>query len=57
MKGTSEVVGNITTTDNYIDVSTDESWTSWAIGNVDGDMYLAVNGHTGLIYLNIKNNR
>ena len=59
-KGTSEalVVGtNITTTDNYIDVSTDESWTSWAIGNADGDMYLAVNGHNGKIYLNIKNNR
>ena len=59
-KGTSEalVVGtNITTADNYIDVSTDESWTSWAIGNADGDMYLAVNGHNGKIYLNIKNNR
>ena len=59
-KGTSEalVVGtNITTTDNYIDVSTDESWTSWAIGNVAGDMYIAVNGHNGIIYLNIKNNR
>lgn len=59
-KGTSEalVVGtNITTTDNYINVSTNESWASWAIGNADGDMYLAVNGHIGLIYLNIKNNR
>ncbi len=42
-------------TNNYISVATDTSWLSWAIADNDGNIYLAVNGNVGTIYLNERN--
>lgn len=37
---------------NHITVETETSWLSWAIADSSGNIYLAINGNTGTIYLN-----